>query len=158
MKISALLLTLAWAMALNSAARGADNGAASSGAKPSATVEERTSTMKIRLTINGKAINATLIDNATAKDFLSLLPMTLTLEDYAATEKIAYLPRKLSTAGAPPGSDPAVGDIAYYAPWGNLAIFYRDSPYARGLIPLGRMDSGIEALSVPGPLKVTIEP
>jgi len=114
--------------------------------------------MKIRLTINGKAISATLTTNGTAKDFLSLLPMTLTLDDYAATEKIAYLPRKLSAAGAPPGSDPSVGDIAYYAPWGNLAIFYRDSPYARGLIPLGRIHSGIEALSVPGPLKVTIEP
>ena len=114
--------------------------------------------MKIRLTINGKAISATLTTNGTAKDFLSLLPMTLTLDDYAATEKIAYLPRKLSTAGAPPGSDPSVGDIAYYAPWGNLAIFYRDAAYARGLIPLGRIDSGIEALSVSGPLKVTIEP
>ena len=114
--------------------------------------------MKIRLTINGKAISATLITNGTAKDFLSLLPMTLTLDDYAATEKIAYLPRKLSTAGAPAGSDPSVGDIAYYAPWGNLAIFYRDSRYASGLIPLGRIDSGIEALSVSGPLKVTIEP
>ena len=114
--------------------------------------------MKIRLTINGKAISATLTTNGTAKDFLSLLPMTLTLDDYAATEKIAYLPRKLSTADAPPGSDPSVGDIAYYAPWGNLAIFYRDAAYARGLIPLGRIDSGIEALSVSGPLKVTIEP
>ena len=114
--------------------------------------------MKIRLTINGKAISATLTTNETAKYFLSLLPMTLTLDDYAATEKIAYLPRKLSTAGAPPGSDPSVGDIAYYAPWGNLAIFYRDAAYARGLIPLGRIDSGIEALSVPGPLKVMIEP
>ncbi len=55
-------------MALNSAAHGADNGAASSGAKPSETVQERTSTMKIRLTINGKAITATLIDNATVRD------------------------------------------------------------------------------------------
>src|SRR6267143_4472528 len=135
MKISALLLTLAWAMALNSAARGADNGAASSGAKASATVKERTSTMKIRLTINGKTINATLIDNATARDFLTLLPMTLTLEDYASTEKINYLPRKLSTAGAPAGSDPS-GDIAYYAPWGNLAIFYKDFGYSKGLIQL----------------------
>ena len=113
--------------------------------------------MKIRLTINGKAINATLIDNATTKDFLTLLPMTLTLEDYAATEKISYLPRKLSTAGAPAGSDPSVGDVTYYAPWGNLAIFYRDSRYARGLIQLGRIDSGIEALNVAGPLKATIE-
>jgi hypothetical protein len=114
--------------------------------------------MKIRLTINGKAIGATLISNGAAQDFLSLLPLTLTLEDYAATEKIAYPPRKLSTAGAPPGSDPSVGDIAYYAPWGNLAIFYRDAPYAKGLVPLGRIDSGIEALSVSGKLKVTIEP
>jgi hypothetical protein len=135
-----LLLAVAWTMAFNPAAH-AD-----------------TNTMKIRLTVNGKAISATLTTNATAKDFLSLLPMTLTLEDYAATEKIAYPPRKLSTAGAPPGSDPSVGDIAYYAPWGNLAIFYKDAPYARGLIPLGRIDSGIEALSAPGPLKVTIEP
>ena len=114
-------------------------------------------TVKIRLTINGNAMTATLIDNATAKDFLSLLPMTLTLEDYAATEKISYLPRKLSTAGAPAGSRPSVGDIAYYAPWGNLAIFYKDAGYAQGLIQLGRIDSGIEALNIPGELKATIE-
>ena len=72
-------------------------------------------TMKIRLTIDGRALEATLLDNATARDFLSLLPVTLTLEDYASTEKISYLPRKLSSAGAPAGVDPAPGDIAYYA-------------------------------------------
>ena len=53
--------------------------------------------------------------------------------------------------------DPSVGDIAYYAPWGNLAIFYKDFGYSRGLIRLGRIDSGIEVLAVPGALKVTIE-
>ena len=114
--------------------------------------------MKIRLTIEGKAVEATLLDNATARDFLSLLPMTLTLEDYASTEKIAYPPRKLSTVGAPAGSDPSVGDIAYYAPWGNLAIFYKDFGYSKGLVKLGRIDSGIEALGVRGSLKITVEP
>lgn len=88
--------------------------------------------LKIRLTVDGEAVEATLLDNATARDFLSLLPLTLTLDDYAATEKISYLPRKLSTAGAPAGFDPAPGDIAYYAPWGNVAIFYNDTGYARG--------------------------
>ena len=63
--------------------------------------------MKIRLTIGGKTVTAALADNATARDFLSLLPMTLALEDYAATERISYLPRKLATAGAPAGSDPS---------------------------------------------------
>jgi hypothetical protein len=118
---------------------------------------DEASTMKIRLTFGGKAVEATLLDNATARDLLSLLPMTLTLEDYASTEKIGYPPRKLSTAGAPAGVDPSVGDIAYYAPWGNLAIFYKDFGYSRGLIGLGRIDSGVEALKMPGSLKVTIE-
>jgi hypothetical protein len=123
----------------------------------SSMVQAEENMMKIRLTMDGNITDATLLDNPTARDFVSLLPITLTLEDYASTEKISYLPRKLSTAAAPKGADPAVGDVAYYAPWGNLAIFYRDSGYARGLIQLGRIDSGIEALDVPGTLKVTIE-
>src|SRR5438552_1495724 len=157
MKISALLLTLAWAMASTPPLAARTTVGAVPVRSRRQTVKERTSTMKIRLTINGKAINATLIDNATARDFLTLLPMTLMLEDYAATEKISYLPRKLSTAGAPAGSDPSVGDVTYYAPWGNLAFFYRDFRYSTGLIQLGRIDSGIQALSVAGPLKATIE-
>ena len=36
-------------------------------------------TMKIRLTFDGQAVEATLPVNATARDLLSLLPMTLTL-------------------------------------------------------------------------------
>lgn len=112
--------------------------------------------MKIRLTFDGRAVEATLLDDATARDLLSLLPMTLTLDDYNSTEKVGYPPRKLSTTGAPAGIDPSVGDIAYYAPWGNLAIFYEDFGYSRGLIGLGRVDSGVEALNVPGSLKVTI--
>lgn len=123
----------------------------------SAAQGEEKSAMKVRLMINGKAVTATMLDNATARDFLSLLPVTLKLEDYASTEKIAYPPRKLATAGAPAGIDPDVGDIAYYAPWGNLAIFYKDFGYSQGLIRLGRIDSGLEALSLPGRLEARIE-
>jgi hypothetical protein len=113
--------------------------------------------MKIRLTTNGKAVTATLIDNATSRGFRSLLPLTLTLEDYAATEKIAYLPRKLSTADAPPGFEPSAGDVTYYAPWGNLAIFHKDVPYAKGLVQLGRIDADVDVLAARGPVRVTIE-
>src|SRR5688572_5668789 len=115
-----------------------------------------TEPMKIRLTIDGKSINATLNDNATARDFASLLPLTLALEDHAATEKIARPPRKLSTVGAPAGADPSVGDIAYYAPWGNLAMYYKDFEYSPGLVLLGRIDSGVEVLRG-GARSVTIE-
>lgn len=123
----------------------------------SATVSERTDQMKITLTAENTVITATLTDSQTSRDFASLLPLTVTLEDYAGTEKISYLPKKLTTAGAPPGSDPSIGDITYYAPWGNLAIFYKDFGYANGLVILGKIDNDIQALDVPGSLTVTIE-
>ncbi len=116
----------------------------------------RATTMKITLKVGDRVITATLVDNPTSRDFVSLLPMTSTFEDYAATEKISYLPRRLSTEGAPAGSDPATGDITYYAPWGNLAVFYKDFRYSSGLIKLGKIDSGVEALNVPGSITVTI--
>ena len=78
-------------------------------------------------------MTATLNESKTAQDFASLLPLTLTLQDYNGTEKISDLSRRLSTQDAPAGVDPGVGDIAYYAPWGNLAIFYRDFGYSREL-------------------------
>ena len=113
--------------------------------------------MKIRIEIEGTFVAATLDDTEVARDFASLLPLTMTLEDYNATEKVADLPRKLSTRGAPPGSDPDVGDIAYYAPWGNLALFYRDFSYSAGLVKLGSLDAGVETLRRPGPLTAKIE-
>lgn len=113
--------------------------------------------MNISLTINGQVLSATLEDNAAARDFLSLLPLTLDLEDYASTEQIAQLPKKLSTAGAPAGITPSVGDITYYAPWGNLAIFYKGFGHADGLVKLGRIEGDIQVLRGRGPLNARIE-
>jgi hypothetical protein len=113
--------------------------------------------MKICITIGSKAMTATLADNGTAKDFASLLPLTLTLKDYADNEKISDLSKKLSTKGAPASYDPSAGDITYYAPWGNLALFHKDGHDSPGLIKLGSIDSGTELLRQPGSLKATFE-
>lgn len=102
--------------------------------------------MRIRITAADQTFTAVLEDNDAARDFAALLPIELTLSDYNRTEKVADLPRRLSTAGAPDGVDPTVGDIAYFAPWGNLAIFYRDFGYSRGLVRLGRLEGGAERL------------
>jgi hypothetical protein len=111
----------------------------------------------IKITIGDTLLTATLYDSPTSRDFISLLPLDLTLEDYAGTEKISYLPEKLSTENAPSGFDPSVGDITYYAPWGNLAIFYKDFGYAKGLINLGKIDNGIEVFNTSDSLNVRIE-
>lgn len=114
--------------------------------------------MELRLTVGRTVLEGDLLDTDTSRDFASLLPLTLTLTDFHATEKVSDLPRRLSTVDAPPGSDAQASDIAYYAPWGNLAIFYRDFDYAQGLVRLGTIRTGIDALeTVPDESTVTIE-
>ena len=115
-----------------------------------------TKALKIRIDADGKKLSATLDDSEASRDFASLLPLVLTLEDYASTEMIAYLPRKLSTATAPGGAHAETGDFSYYAPWGNLALFYRPSAYADGLVRLGKIDSNVDVLRGRGPLHVNI--
>ncbi|MBD2033987.1 hypothetical protein H6F76_02840 [Leptolyngbya sp. FACHB-321] len=153
-----LILVLALLMSLSGSACRADNSMTISTPSKIATERstEQANSMKINIKVGDKVVTATLIDSKTTQDFVSLLPLTLTLEDHAGTEKISNLPRKLSTEDAPPGSDPSVGDIAYYAPWGNLAIYYRDFEYSSGLVILGKIDGDIEALNVPGAIDVTI--
>jgi hypothetical protein len=89
-------------------------------------------------------------------DFLALLPLSLTLTDYASTEKVADLPKRLSTKGEPAGTSAQTGDITYYAPWGNLAIFHKPFGHANGLVKLGTLDSGVELLRKAGAIDVKI--
>lgn len=104
-------------------------------------------TMRIRITTTDQVFTAVLEDSETARDFASLLPIEITLDDYNRTEKVADLPRRLSTGGALDGTDPVVGDIAYFAPWGNLAIYYRDFAWSRGLVRLGRLEGDTSSLA-----------
>jgi hypothetical protein len=154
----ALLLPMVLVMTLGVIACDSDDRSSATKSKPPAEpTTPPTGNMKINLKLRDRTLTATLYDTPTARDFASLLPLTLTLEDYSKTEKISDLPRKLTREGAPAGADPSVGDIAYYAPWGNLALFYKDFRYSDGLILLGKLDGGAETLSVPGSVKVMIE-
>lgn len=112
---------------------------------------------KVRVVIDGQVINASLEESKATRDFLAQLPLELELKDYSDTEKIAYLPRKLDTSDAPAGIDPDVGDVTYYAPWGNLAIFYQDFGYSPGLIKLGTVSTGLEHLRFSGAKSARIE-
>ena len=114
--------------------------------------------VRIKLTFNNEEVIVKMFDNPTSRDFLTLLPLTITLEDYARTEKIHYLSKELSTEEAPTGSDPSVGDFAYYSPWGNIIIYYKDFGYSNGLIKLGKIVSGVDKFeNIPDNIPVTIE-
>ena len=59
---------------------------------------------RVRLTLaNQDELIVKLNGTKAAEDFLSLLPLELTCKDFNNTEKVAYLPRRLDTQGAPAG-------------------------------------------------------
>lgn len=110
--------------------------------------------MKIKITLDKQIHYATLADNPASRSLMAKLPFSLPLEDYADSEKIARPAFKLDTARAPARYQGKPGDITYYAPWGNLALFYRGGPDAAGLVYLGRFDGDYRALATAQKIKI----
>lgn len=115
-------------------------------------------TKKVRFLADGNEIIVELEKNPAADALYELLPMELTFEDFNGVEKIAYPSETLDIAGAPDSCDPDVGDLCFYAPWGNLSFFYQDFRYSESLVPLGSVESGLEFLeSLDTAATVTVE-
>ena len=117
------------------------------------------SSLNVNITVGDRTVTATMEDNAAARDFLSRLPLEVTLNDYnQTTEKIFYPSPALTTAGTARGCVPIPGDITIYAPWGNVAIFCKNGSRSNDLIKIGHIDGdGIEALRVAGDVRVKFE-
>lgn len=110
----------------------------------------------ITITVGDATLHAELEQHPAARAFERLLPLTLSMEDYVGKEKIGFLPHKLATQGLQAFGNEAVGDLAYYAPWGNLALFYQPYRYSRGLVRLGRILDPLHALLVDHPFTIII--
>lgn len=76
----------------------------------------------VRFTSGSTSVDLTIgEDNPPERDFLSLLPVTMTIEEFKGREKIGYFSRKLATEGSP-GSDPEDGDLIYFRAVGQYRI------------------------------------
>lgn len=115
--------------------------------------------LKVNILVGDHTITATMEDNAAGRDFISRLPLEVTLNDYNnTTEKIFYPDPALTTEGVTCGCAPTPGDITIYAPWGNVAIFCKNWSHSNDLIKIGRIDGdGIEALNIRGDITVKFE-
>jgi hypothetical protein len=104
---------------------------------------EKEAAMKISVISNGKTTVFELNNSPAARDLYSQLPLRIKIEDYSDNEKIFYPPRKLNTVDTPT-ADAKEGALAYYAPWGDVVMFYKDFGSASGLYELGHAISGSE--------------
>lgn len=110
----------------------------------------------IVLTIEDHVITGTLLDNPAANALMEQLPLTLSFDDFNSVEKVAPLAAPLPMTGMPAGADPEVGDIGFWAPGGDLVLYYGDVGYWNGIARLGSVDdiAAIEAHT--GPFTLTI--
>jgi 4-carboxymuconolactone decarboxylase len=121
--------------------------------------KEQANSMKIRVKVGDTVLTANLIDSKTTQDFVSLLPLTLTMNDLFSREKYAHLPRAISTEGKRTYTY-EVGDVAYWPPGPDVVIFYRHDGQEipdPGIIVIGKIESGVEAFNVAGSVKVMVE-
>ena len=113
--------------------------------------------MKIKVTRGDKTATATMVNNPTSRDFLTRLPITITMTDYANAEKIYTFSQAITTNGTTLGhTNPRPGDIDLYAPWGNICNLYKAVNGNSQLVNLGQLDGeGKALLNVPGRIKLT---
>jgi hypothetical protein len=150
-----LLSALVLAMSL---LPGQSKGRSASTPNPERGYSQRSESMKININIGDKILTASLADNATARDFVSLLPLNVSMKDLFGREKYGDLPKALSESG-PRKNTYEVGDIAYWSPDHQFAVYYRqdgESIPSPGIIPIARIGVGTEAFNVQGSVKVTI--
>ena len=111
------------------------------------TGQPATGETQIRVIIGNTVLTGRLWDNATARDLIAQLPLTLTFSDYGGQEKLAPLPRKLSMDGVPAGADPLPREIGYYAPAGVVVFYYSDVGYFNGIVRIGQFDGNMNAIT-----------
>ncbi|MCW3844514.1 cyclophilin-like fold protein [Micromonospora yasonensis] len=156
---AALVLTLSLAACGAPSTGEATPTAAPSTPEASSAPQSRTSTTPpsidqaivgtvVRFTVGSESVDVTIVEDSPAtRDFLSMLPLTLTLEEFNGREKIADLPRALKYEGSP-GSDPKDGDLIYFIPWGNIGFYYNTDGigYSDQTLHLGTYDGTAKEL------------
>ena len=103
--------------------------------------EQAQAARQLQVQSDGGTVVYQLNDSAAADALLAQLPLTVEVEDYSTNEKIFYPPQALDTADAPP-AEGGTGTLAYYAPWGDVVMFYGDYNASSSLYELGQAVSG----------------
>ena len=108
------------------------------------------------MTVGGREFTAEVGDSPPARELLAQLPLRLGFRDLNGVEKVAALPRPLTRDGVPSGADPEIDDLGYYAPTGELVLYYGEVGYFEGIVRLGRLDPALSALLEAGPDEVEV--
>ena len=113
--------------------------------EPQVETSESEEILYIRIEAGSQSIVFQLNDSSAARSLYDQLPLTLPVENYSNNEKIFYPPKELDVSDTPPAEGPA-GTLAYYEPWGDVAMFYGECSGASGLYELGEAIAGSDQI------------
>lgn len=100
------------------------------------------------MTVGEQRFAITLTDNAAARAFITLLPLTLEMSDLNSNEKYASLPGALPCKASKPGTIHA-GDLMLYGT-DTLVVFYSTFKSKYAYTRLGRVDDTANLAQVLG--------
>jgi len=101
-------------------------------------------------TEDGRRVFLRLNGSRAAEHLASRLPLTVMLENFSDNEKIFYPPETLPTEGTPKAETGKPGTPAYYAPWGDVALFYGPFRTNGDLYELGTVESAEKIANLTG--------
>ncbi|MDF2192159.1 cyclophilin-like fold protein [Paraflavitalea sp. CAU 1676] len=116
-----------------------------------------TTIRKMKVTIGSATFHVTLASNASAKAFLALLPLTVSMTELNGNEKYYDLPNNLPTNATNPGTI-KTGDLLL---WGSktVVLFYKTFSTSYSYTRLGVIDNpdGLAAAVGAGNVTVSFE-
>ena len=108
-------------------------------------VQEETGARQISVQFGENTVIYELNDSPVADSLYEQLPITTEVEDFSTNEKIFYPSQELDTSDSP-AAEGGAGTLAYYAPWGDVVMFYDDYRANSSLFELGQAVSGGEQI------------
>ncbi len=154
-KLTTLLLTCLLSLTLLGCADSNAAGKKQDSAAPAATAA--VAQHKIKITVNGRALTATLEDNATAQALLAKMPMTLPMQDLYSREMCYNYGEGSLPTDRLRSDSYQIGDIIYWPPQGSVVILYEQNGERFTRQHLGRVDNGVEIFKTTGNTSVTFE-
>jgi hypothetical protein len=93
---------------------------------------------KVKIKVGEKTFTATILDNATAKAFMALLPLTLNMNELNNNEKYAQLPNNLPANASIPASIKS-GDLMMDGS-STLVLFYESFTTSYSYTKIGKIE------------------
>ncbi len=115
-----------------------------------------TNQTRIKVTVNGTELYAALDDNATTRDFLAKLPITLPMQDLYDREMCYHFDEAFATDNLQ-SDNYEVGDIIYWPPRHSLVILYEQNGERFERQTLGHFESSVDIFKTTGDIEVKFE-